>query len=87
MGNDCVKANNEDRGMNTKQGTGAANQAAVGGASIDDQILQGMPGDSLKQRVGLTFECNNLPNLDRGSKTDPFVVLWQMNGKQKQKVG
>ena len=46
-----------------------------------------MPGDSLKQKVGLTFECANLPNLDRGSKTDPFVVLWEMKGKQKSKIG
>lgn len=37
--------------------------------------------------MGLTFECSNLPNLDRGSKTDPFVVLWQINGRQKSKVG
>jgi len=43
----------------------------------------GMPGDSLKQKVGLTFSCVGLPNMDRGSKTDPFVVLWQMNGRQK----
>lgn len=75
MGNDCVKANQEDIGMNSKQGTGASNQAAVG-ASIDDQILSGAPMDALKQKVGLTFECQNLPNLDKGSKTDPFVVLW-----------
>jgi hypothetical protein len=46
-----------------------------------------MPGDSLKQKVGLTFECSNLPNMDRGSKTDPFVVLWEMKGKQKHKIG
>jgi len=78
MGNDCVKANNEDVGMSQQHGTGAS--AAVG-ASIDDQILSGTPGDSLKQRVGLTFECTNLPNLDVGSKTDPFVVIWQMNGR------
>jgi len=68
--------------MNAKKGTGMASSAAVG-ASLDDQILGMTDADSLKQKVVLTFECSNLPNLDKGSKTDPFVVLFQKNGNQK----
>jgi hypothetical protein len=34
---------------------------------------------ALKTKVILTFECYNLPNLDQGSKTDPFLVLFTLN--------
>ena len=33
---------------------------------------------SLKSRVALRFEGINLPNLDKGSKTDAFCVLYSM---------
>lgn len=78
MGNDCVKANNEDVGM-TK-----LSQQSVGTNSngiSDDLLNANLPSDSLKQKVGLNFECSDLPNLDRGSKTDAFIVVWQLNGK------
>lgn len=77
MGNDCVKAN-EDVGMSQ------LSKAAVGADtnSISDELLNAnLPSDSLKQRVGLNFECTDLPNLDSGSKTDAFIVVWQLNGK------
>ena len=51
---------------------------AVGNSSegITDDLLSSLDGAGLKQTVGLTFSCANLPNLDSGSKTDPFLVLW-----------
>jgi len=30
----------------------------------------------LKQKVGITFKCSHLPNLDMGSRTDAFCVLY-----------
>ena len=60
-------------------------KAAVGPNmnSISDQTINELAslkgGAGLKQRVGLRFSCNNLPNLDVGSKTDPFVVLWDIS--------
>ena len=47
----------------------------------DDLINANLPTDSLKQKVGLNFECTDLPNLDTSSKTDAFIVVWQINGK------
>ena len=82
MGN-CL-ANEEDVGMQGVKGT------AVGQSSdaITDELLSSsLAGGGLKQTVALTFSCANLPNLDSGSKTDPFLVLWQMNGKQQQRLG
>jgi hypothetical protein len=73
MGNDCVKANNEDIGMNKYA------QKAVGSNAneiTDDLLEASLPNDSLKQKVGLTFECLNLPNMDVHSLTDAFVVVY-----------
>ena len=51
-----------------------------GSSGISDELLSAsLPNDSLKQKVGLTFECLNLPNLDFGSKTDAFCILWEIN--------
>lgn len=36
----------------------------------------------LKTRLSLRFKCNNLPNLDKGSKTDAFIVLYLDKGSQ-----
>jgi hypothetical protein len=35
----------------------------------------------LKTKIILTFEGINLPNLDKGSKSDAFLVLFASNGK------
>lgn len=43
---------------------------------------------NLKQKVALRFKCTNLANLDHGSKTDAFCVLWQMDKQgRKTKLG
>ena len=43
--------------------------------------------NALKSKVSLTFTASNLPNMDTGSKTDPFIVLWELSGNQKKQVG
>ena len=35
------------------------------------------PANALKSKVTLTFSAENLPNLDKGSKSDPLLVIWQ----------
>ena len=35
----------------------------------------------------LTFSAENLPNLDKGSKTDPFLVLYMEQGGLRHKIG
>ena len=60
-------------------GLPAVKMAAVGNDSqgITDELLNSsLNGGGLKQTVALTFSCDNLPNLDSGSKTDPFLVLF-----------
>ena len=58
---------------------------------IDDSTLDlalgQSPGASLKQRVGLTFSCQNLPNLDRYSKTDAFCVLYNISTSMAKECG
>jgi hypothetical protein len=60
-------------------------------AEINDQTLDialGAGAAGLKQKVGLSFKCNNLPNLDRGSKTDAFCVLYNLKSNgQKERLG
>ena len=41
---------------------------------------------NLKQILLLTFACKKLPNMDVGSLTDPFCVLYHLKGKTKEKV-
>ena len=53
--------------------------------SISDDLLNKALGgvSSLKSRVSLSFEGINLPNLDVGSKTDAFAVLFQTTNGRK----
>ena len=36
------------------------------------------PDADLKQKLILNIKCRNLPNLDKESNTDPFVVLYSL---------
>jgi len=60
-------------------------------ANISDAVLDAAIGSNpmaaLKQRISLTFEGENLPNLDVGSKTDAFIVLYSMVNGRKIKLG
>jgi hypothetical protein len=65
------------------------------GANVDtitDAQIHAMTMDvnaGLKQKIILNFSCKDLPNLDKGSKSDTFCVLYQLKGKQqtKQRLG
>ena len=69
MGAVCTKGN-EDVGK-MKEGV-----VTAGVTAIDDAALDRIGGGGLKQKLILRFACISLPNLDVGSKTDPFIVLW-----------
>ena len=45
----------------------------------DADILAMANDDGLKQRILLNFKCSDLPNLDKKSKSDPYIVLWAFN--------
>ena len=47
---------------------------------LDMALQQTNPMNALKSKVSLTFSAFDLPNLDVGSKTDPFIVLWELRG-------
>ena len=83
----CVQSNpNEDRGMSTiKSKAIGANVDEINDDVLKDILNQG--NDSLMQRVSLSFSATNLPNLDQKSKTDAYVVLWELRGNQKVKLG
>lgn len=51
-------------------------------------MLDHLQDDDLVQKLMLRFNCNNLPNMDVGSLSDPFCVLWKVNSNgQKEKIG
>ena len=53
-----------------------------------DLALQGNnPNALLKSKVALTFSAERLPNLDSGSKSDPFLVLFKIQRGQKILLG
>ena len=56
--------------------------------SISNDLLSSAlsSANSLKTRVSLSFEGIKLPNLDEGSKTDGFCVLYQIINGRKQKL-
>ena len=45
------------------------------------------PMNALKSKVTLTFAAENLPNLDKNSKTDPILVIWQEKNGHKIFLG
>ena len=68
----------------------AAGMRAVSGNqdSINSEFLDAAldGANALKTRVSLTFEGIKLPNLDTGSKTDAFAVLFQTSNGRKVKL-
>ena len=82
MGNKCMASHNDMQavGGNAKFGSGGDIDAAVLAAA-------NMASTAPKQRLGLSFACKNLPNLDTFSYSDPFVVLYIKKGNIWQKLG
>ena len=90
MGN-CISENTgpEDSGLSKK-----TEQMTAVGANIDEvrtediQALINQNQIALKQRLILNFQAEGLPNLDKDSTSDTFVVLYFLKGgKMKQKLG
>ena len=76
MGNSCTTGE-EDIGMNKMA------MRAVGGNTneITDELLDAsMQHNSLKQRVALNIELTDLPNMDVGSLTDAFCLVFEIKG-------
>ena len=48
-------------------------------ASLELALKNSNPADSLKQKVGLTFQCTGLPNMDKDSKTDVYCVVYDLS--------
>ena len=69
----------EDIGLN-----GASMKAVQANSNtITDDILKAtLPGHSLSSSVSLTFSCSNLINMDSRSKSDPYVVVFELKTKQ-----
>ena len=69
----------------------ATTQVGVGTTEIHDAALNDAlnmsPAGQLKQRVGITLACENLPNLDRSSKTDAMCVLFDVSGRHQKRIG
>ena len=61
-----------------------ASKSAVGTINEfdGDQLLDvNVAQDSLKQKIILSFEALDLPNLDKGSKSDPILLLFEVNNQ------
>ena len=81
MGNTCTQSNDQE-----DIGASQMNSKAVGGDTItDDQLSTLNMGNELTQKLMLTISCQDLPNLDKKSKSDAFVVLWEIK-KTKRKI-
>ena len=78
----CVSSNEDTIIANT-------GKKAVGGEKdfLEDRMLDIGDGNELKQRIQLSFEAQKLANLDKGSKSDPFLVLFLLKNNMQQRVG
>ena len=75
----------EDVGVtsSTMKAIGTSNNSIT-----DDMLKAMMPTHSLSQSLGMNFSCSNLINMDKRSKSDPFLVLWELKPKNiKARIG
>ena len=71
-----------------KFNAGAVGAQGIAGKNISDideaalQCIQSGIGAAskaaLKQVIQLSFSCENLPNMDTFSKTDAFIILYEL---------
>ena len=59
------------------------------GSDIDAAVLAAtnFGGGGLAQKLQIGFKCDNLPNMDTMSYSDPFVVMYRQQGRMWQKLG
>ena len=81
----CMQSNDEviigKMGMNAV----GANLNQVDNDVLDMALAGNNPNSLLKSKVSLTFSASKLPNLDEGSKSDPFLVCYQLNPRTNSK--
>ena len=76
MGNSCMANQHLDKNAVSsggKMGTGGDLDAAVLAAT-------NFSGGGLSNKLSIGFKCENLPNMDTMSLSDPFVVLFKQAG-------
>ena len=64
--------------------------AEHGSAMTNDAMmadLHNVYAEDVKQRLMLNIKCSNLPKLDKGSNSDPFVVLYAETMAGDQYIG
>lgn len=78
--------------MNEHQDLKAVGGSKLGqGGDIDEAVLalaeNAMHANQPVQRLSLSFECENLANMDTFSKSDPILFLFIKNNNVWQKIG
>ena len=76
----CCPSNNSAENQIKDMGKFAQGPASnsINSEVLDMALQHNSPMNALKSKVSLTFSASNLPNMDVGSKTDPFIVLWEV---------
>ena len=88
MGFKCTSTNKNEQGIgNMGKYAQGPSSSGINNDVLDMALQQSNPMNALKSKVSLTFSASSLPNMDSGSKTDPFIVLWELHGNQKKQVG
>jgi flagellar basal body rod protein FlgC len=59
------------------------------GGDIDAAVLAAtnFSQGGMTQRLEISIRCENLPNMDTMSESDPFAVLYKQSGRMWQKLG
>ena len=65
-------------------GTGADVDAAVLAAT---NLAANSNGAELVTKLSIGFSCENLPNMDTTSESDPFVVLYKKINREWKQIG
>ena len=81
----CCDSNSQSRGED--KGANGLSQQMVGATITSDALDQLNLTDDLTQKLILSISCIDLPNLDKKSKSDPFVVIWEHSNGQKVLIG
>lgn len=84
----CIASSSEDKGVTTHAKMAVAPTVqSIDQEVIDMALANSNPNHALKSKVTLTFAAEKLPNLDKSSKSDPMLVLWQEDNGRKKFLG
>ena len=81
-GGGCMATQHLDRNA-----VGGANMGK--GGDLDAAVLAATSfgGQGLLDKLQIGFKCEELPNMDTMSYSDPFVVMFKQQGNMWQKLG